>query len=159
MTIGTRALDRLSELESRQRIVELVLRRGRAADAKDPDAILAEHVPGTRDTHGIFDGTIEEFVEYLRVHHYTGRLYGLQRHTVGNVVVAFDAPDHARVESSHLAHHRLHLADGPRDVVVGGRYLDRCAVHDGRWRLSHRSVVYDWSRSATPAPAPRRSHE
>ena len=125
-------MSRLAELESRQRIVELVTRRGRAADAKDPDAILAEHVPGTRDTHGIFDGTIEEFV---------------------------DAPDRARVESYHLANHRLELADGARDVVVGGRYLDRCTVHDGQWRLSHRSVVYDWSRSAVPTPDPRRTHD
>ena len=152
-------MNRLAELESRQRIVELVTRRGRAADAKDPDAILAEHVPGTRDTHGIFDGTIEEFVDHLRVHHYAGGLYGLQRHTVSNVVVELDLPDSARVESYHLAYHRLELAEGSRDVVVGGRYLDRCTVHDGQWRLSHRSVVYDWSRSAVPTPDPRRPHD
>lgn len=156
MTTGAQ---RLFELEARQRIVELLTRRGRAADAKDPDAILAEHVPGTRDAHGIFDGTIEEFVEHLRVHHYATGRYGLQRHTVSNVVVDLDPPDRARAESYHLAHHRLELADGPRDVVIGGRYLDRCAVHDGQWRLAHRTVVYDWSRSAIPTDDPRRSHD
>lgn len=150
---------RLAELQARQRIVELLTRRGRAADAQDPDAILAEHVPGSRDTHGIFDGTVEEFVEHLRVHHYARGTYGLQRHTVGNVVVDLDPPDRARAESYHLAYHRLELADGPRDVVIGGRYLDRCAVYDGQWRLSHRSVVYDWSRSAVPIEDPRRSHD
>lgn len=148
-----------SELEARQRIVELVTRRGRAADAKDPDAILAEHVPGTRDTHGIFDGTIEEFVEHLRAHHYASGRYGLQRHTVSNILVDLEAPDRARVESYHVAYHRLALDDGPRDVVIGGRYLDLCAVHDGRWCLAHRRVVYDWSRSATPTDTTRRSHD
>ena len=60
----------LRELRARRSIEELLTRRGRAADAKDPDAILAEHVPGSRDTHGIFDGTIEDFVDYLRTHNY-----------------------------------------------------------------------------------------
>lgn len=157
-TVGSTA-SRCDELEARQQIVELVARRGRAADAKDPDAILAEHVPGSHDTHGIFDGTIEEFVEHLRVHHYSRGLYGLQRHTVSNVLVDLDPPDRARVESYHLAYHRLELADGPRDVLIGGRYLDRATVHEGRWRLSHRSVVYDWSRSATPTDNRRRLHD
>ena len=129
------------------------------AAATAPDAILAEHVPGSHDTHGIFDGTIEEFVEHLRTHHYASGLYGLQRHTVSNVLVDLDAPDRARVESYHLAHHRLDLADGPHDVLIGGRYLDRCVVHEGQWRLAHRSVVYDWSRSAPPTDDPRRSHD
>jgi len=155
--MGVSAVSRLDELEARQRIVELVTRRGRAADAKDPDAILAEHVPGSGDTHGIFDGTIEDFVEYLRLHHYARGLYGLQRHTVSNVLVELDSPTSARVESYHIAYHRLELADGPRDVLIGGRYLDRATVHAGQWRLCSRSVVYDWSRSHAPTEQDRRS--
>jgi SnoaL-like domain len=160
MNMGMNTVEQWAELEARQRIVELVTRRGRAADAKDPDAILVEHVPGSGDTHGIFDGTIEDFVEYLRVHHYSKELYGLQRHTVSNVLVDFDSPTSARVESYHIAYHRLELADGPRDVRIGGRYLDHVTVYGGRWRLSSRSVVYDWSRSHTPtAQDGRRSHD
>ena len=64
-------MDQWVELEARQRIVELVTGRGQAGDAKDPDAILIERVPRSRETHGIFDGTIEDFVEYPRVHHYS----------------------------------------------------------------------------------------
>jgi SnoaL-like protein len=160
MNMGMNTVEQWAELEARQRIVELVTRRGRAADAKDPDAILVEHVPGSGDTHGIFDGTIEDFVEYLRVHHYSKELYGLQRHTVSNVLVEFDSPTDARVESYHIAYHRLELADGPRDVLIGGRYLDHVTVYGGRWRLSSRSVVYDWSRSHTPTEQDRRrSHD
>ena len=150
-------MSRLDELEARRQIVELVIRRGRAADAKDPDAILAEHVPGTRDRHGIVDGTIEEVVEHLRVHHYGSGVYGVQRHTVGNVVVELDSATSARAESYHLAYHRLELADGPTDVLVGGRYLDHCVGHDGRWRLRSRSVVYDWAWSRPAADDHRRT--
>lgn len=138
----------VEELVARQRIEALLIRRGRAADAKDPDAILAEHVPGSADEHGIFDGTIEQFVDYLRHHNYRDRRYGPQRHTVSNVLIDFDSPERARVESYHLAYHRLVLDSGEYDVDIGGRYLDVCERRDGRWLLRSRTVVYDWSRSS-----------
>ncbi|MCU1679947.1 MAG: hypothetical protein JWQ81_686 [Amycolatopsis sp.] len=130
-----------------QEIGELLARRGRAADAKDPDAIVAEHVPGSRDEHGIFGGTIEEFADYLRHNNYSDGRYGPQRHTIANLLVDFDSVDSARVESYHLAYHRLVLGSGEYDVDIGGRYLDVCERLDGHWRLRSRTVVYDWSRS------------
>lgn len=150
MTFPTAA----DELAARAAIERLLVERGRAADAKDLDAILRAHVRGTIDAHGIFDGTIEQFVEYLRTHNYSDERYGLQRHTISNIIIDFDASDLARVESYHLAYHRLQLDDGDVDVQVGGRYLDRCqGQSDGRWLLSSRAVVYDWSRSS-PVRAP-----
>jgi hypothetical protein len=148
--MGVTSETAVRELLARRRIEELLTRRGRAADAKDPDAILAEHVPGSRDTHGIFDGTIEDFADYLRTHNYQDDRYGTQRHTVSNVLIDFDSPDVARVESYHLAYHRLVLSSGSFDVYVGGRYLDRCEQVGGRWLLTSRQVVYDWS-SSSPA--------
>jgi len=136
-----------TQLVERRAIEELVVRRGRAADAKDPAAIVREHVPGSRDAHGIFDGTIEEFAEYLRTHNYRDNRYGLQRHTVSNVLIEFRSPDVAVVESYHLAYHRILLGSGSYDVQIGGRYLDRCERAAGKWLLSSRSVVYDWSSS------------
>jgi hypothetical protein len=138
----------VQKLLAHRQIEELLVRRGRAADAKDPDAIVAEHVPGSRDEHGIFAGTIEEFADYLR-RNYRDSRYGLQRHTISNVLVDFDSPDSARVESYHWAYHRLVLDSGEYDVDIGGRYLDVCERLDGRWLLRSRTVVYDWSRSSS----------
>lgn len=142
-----RFADAVDELIARSEIEQLLMRRGRAADAKDPDAIVVEHVPGSRDAHGIFDGTIEEFVEHLRTHNYRDPRYGAQRHTVTNVVIQFNSSSSASVESCHLAYHRIELASGSFHVYIGGRYLDRCARVAGRWLLASRTVVYDWSRS------------
>lgn len=139
-------------LVARRQIETLLVERGRAADAKDPDAILALHVPGSRDTHGIFDGTIEQFTEYLRNNNYADGRYGEQRHTISNILVEFDSPTLARVESYHLAYHRLNLTTGSYDVQIGGRYLDVCARGPTGWLLNERVVVYDWSRSW---PVPR----
>jgi SnoaL-like domain len=148
--MGMTSESALRELLARRCIEELLARRGRAADAKDPDAILAEHVPGSRDTHGLFDGTIEDFADYLRTHNYQDDRYGTQRHTVSNVLIHFDSPDVALAESYHLAYHRLVLSSGLFDVYIGGRYLDRCEQVGRRWLLSSRQVVYDWS-SSSPA--------
>ncbi len=142
----------VAELAAREEIGQLLIRRGRAADAKDPDAILALHVPGSRDAHGIFDGTIEEFVEHLRTHNYADERYGRQRHTIGNVLINFLSASAAEVESYHLAYHRLEMPAGSFDVFIGGRYLDRCDRLDGRWRVASRSVIYDWSRASPAAP-------
>jgi len=142
-----------AELLARHGIEQLLVRRGRAADGKDPDAILREHVPGSLDTHGIFDGTIEQFVEYLRTHNYQDPRYGLQRHTISNVLIEFESGTRARVESYHLAFHRIVLDSASYDVHVGGRYLDRCERLDGRWLLSSRHVIYDWSRSSPATEA------
>lgn len=136
------------ELLARAEIARLLTRRGRAADAKDPDAIVAEHVPGSRDSHGLFDGTIEEFAQYLRTHNYADERYGPQRHTISNILIEFDAPGRARVESYHLAFHRIELESARYDVYIGGRYLDRCELSGGRWLLAGRHVIYDWSNSS-----------
>jgi hypothetical protein len=118
------------ELGARAEIARLLMRRGRAADAKDPAAIVAEHVPGSRDSHGIFNGTIEQFAEYLRTHNYADKRYGPQQHAISNILIEFDSPSRARVESYHLAFHRI------------------CELTGGRWLLASRHVIYDWSNSS-----------
>jgi 3-phenylpropionate/cinnamic acid dioxygenase small subunit len=129
-------------------IRDLLVRRGRAADGKSPETILAQHVPGSRDTHGIFDGTIEEFTEFLRTHNYQDERYGIQRHTIGNLLLRWRTNDVAEVESYHLAYHRLVLGGVAHDVHVGGRYLDVCTRSSAGWQILSRAVVYDWSRSS-----------
>jgi 3-phenylpropionate/cinnamic acid dioxygenase small subunit len=142
--IDPAAVERLVTTEA---IRELLVRRGRAADGKSPEKILAQHVPGSRDTHGIFDGTIEEFAQFLRTHNYQDERYGIQRHTIGNLLLNLRTHDLVEVESYHLAYHRLVISGVAHDVQVGGRYLDVCTRLGGGWRLLSRAVIYDWSRS------------
>ena len=148
--VDQRAVERLVATDA---IRELLMRRGRAADGKSPDTIVAQHVPESRDTHGIFDGTIEEFAEFLRTHNYQDRRYGIQRHTIGNLLLNWRAEVLVEIESYHLAYHRLVIDGVARDVHIGGRYLDVCTRLSAGWRILSRAVVYDWSRSS-PATRP-----
>jgi hypothetical protein len=145
------AVDRLIAASA---VRELLVGRGRAADGKSPDRILAQHVPGSRDTHGIFDGTIEDFAEFLRTHNYQDERYGLQRHTIGNLLATWPTSDTVSVETYHLAYHRLVLGGVAHDVQIGGRYLDVCTRSAIGWRILSRAVVYDWSRSAAATRSP-----
>ena len=156
--VQQRAVERLIATDAMR---ELLLRRGRAADGKSPDTIVAQHVPGSRDTHGIFDGTIEEFAEFLRTHNYQDQRYGIQRHTIGNLLLNWRSEVLVEVESYHLAYHRLVVDGVAHDVHIGGRYLDVCTRLEAGWRILSRAVVYDWSRSSPatrlelPDTAPR----
>lgn len=142
-----------AELAAREEIRTMLMSRGRASDAKDADAILRVHVPGSKDSHGMFDGSVEDFAEFLRTHNYVDQRYGVQRHTVSNILIDFDSATTARAESYHLAFHRIDLSSGSFDLFIGGRYLDRCQLHAGQWLLSDRQVLYDWSGSS-PIAAP-----
>ena len=136
------------------------MRRGRAADAKDPDAIVRQHVPGSRDTHGIFDGTIEEFGEYLRTHNYSDPRYGPQRHLVSQPADRADlAVRGLRRSRYHIAYHRIELPVGLVTRSTSAVDISTAANWSTvRWLLASRTVIYDWSRSSRPAELTTRSH-
>ncbi len=129
--VDPKAVERLVATEA---IRELLVRRGRAADGKSPEKIVAQHVPGSRDTHGIFDGTIEEFAEFLRTHNYSDPRYGIQRHTIANLLLNWRGRDMVEVESYHLAYHRL-VIDGTGARRTRRRALPR-RLHPTRRRVA-----------------------
>ena len=50
----------------------------------------------------------------------------------------------ALAETHVTAYHRLAADDGDGDAVIGGRYLDRMDRRGTRWRIGHRTMLYDW---------------
>jgi hypothetical protein len=44
-----------------------------------------------------------------------------------------------------VAYHRTH-APAAREILIGGRYLDRYQRRGGVWRFLHRSLALDWCR-------------
>jgi hypothetical protein len=67
-------------------------------------------------------------------------------HFISNVLIDVHG-DEADVESYHIAVvGRQTEEEGPTQSTIGGRYLDRFALRDGRWAITERTVVFDWSR-------------
>lgn len=44
------------------------------------------------------------------------------------------------------AYHRVDTGAEERDIVVGGRYLDRMEKRDQQWRIAHRVMMNDWMK-------------
>jgi hypothetical protein len=51
---------------------------------------------------------------------------------------------HAEGEIYAIRNHVHQTTEGRRDIVVGGRYLDRYIKEAGRWQFLHRRSTKDW---------------
>lgn len=63
-------------------------------------------------------------------------------HSIANMLFLIDGDD-AEGELQTVAYHRTATAP-VREIVAGGRYLDRYQKRDGVWRFWRRSLVLDW---------------
>lgn len=68
------------------------------------------------------------------------------QHFLGNMLIDIDG-DTATAETYCRAWHEVDSAEGPQEMDVGGRYLDRLEKRGDEWRLLHRRYVLDWSRN------------
>lgn len=138
-------MDRLAIAADKLECTELVTRVARAIDRCDAALLKTLFHPDATDDHGIFAGTIEEFIDWV-----FPVLATMQRtqHIIGQVLVEVGG-DHAAGESYFIAHHAISAPDGDIFMIAAGRYLDRFERREGCWKISHRQAVYDWS-SETP---------
>jgi hypothetical protein len=65
------------------------------------------------------------------------------QHLLGQSVIDLYT-DTALLETHVLAYHRVSAESEHRDIVIGGRYLDWMDKIDNEWRISRRTMVYDW---------------
>lgn len=73
------------------------------------------------------------------------------QHFLGNMLIEI-AGDAASAETYCRAYHEVDGEDGPVEMEVGGRYLDRLEKRGREWRIAHRRYVHDWNRN-TPSTA------
>jgi hypothetical protein len=143
----------LSELVDKDAITEVLYRRARAADRRDHALALSCYHDGATEVHEGFSTTAKDFL-------LSKSLYAPGRdspshalmHLITNVLIDLKG-DEAFVESYHLCLLSGGSGDAETDSMIGGRYLDTFRRIDGRWGISHREVVFDWSRTE---PAARR---
>ena len=136
----------VDELVAQQEIRDVLIRYTRGVDRRDDDLVRSCYWPGAHDDHGAFQGTVEEFVDWLQVlDHYDSTM-----HLIGNQLVEIDG-DTAHAESYCVAYHRRSARGGEpgHDLVLGLRYIDRLErrpASQGEWRIADRKCAFDWSR-------------
>jgi hypothetical protein len=137
-------MDAIQQLLDKQAISEALYRRARAGDRADAKLAHTCYHPGATERHGEFDGLAADFIDKVSfTRPRPGSPIKGMFHFLSNILVDFTDDDNAFVESYHVAW--VQMTDG-NDAVIGGRYFDRFGRREGRWAITHRDVIFDWSR-------------
>ncbi|GEO01253.1 hypothetical protein NSE01_30850 [Novosphingobium sediminis] len=134
---------RAEDVADRLAIMDVLNRYARGIDRCDlmvlrsvwwPEA-KADYGTGEIDALAWSDGVVPALAAMRRTQHF-----------LGNMLIDIDGMT-ATAETYCRAYHEVDSPDGPYEMEVGGRYLDRLEKRDGGWRLLHRRYVLDWSRN------------
>jgi hypothetical protein len=144
----------LDRLLSEAAIRRVLARYCRGVDRLDAELVRACYHPGAIDSHGNFEGPVEEFVPWaLKM---AGR-YSMTMHFLGTILIELDDvdPDLATSETYAIAYHRLEGGKPHHNVAAGFRYVDRFerrSVDGGaaEWRIGARVAVSEWLRKDPP---------
>jgi 3-phenylpropionate/cinnamic acid dioxygenase small subunit len=132
----------LRELLDREAIRELLYRYCRAVDRRDFAALGALYHADAIDDHTpYFCGPAREFIERLPAIMAANRV---TTHHLTNALISVDG-DNAEGEICTLVYHLQETPQGPQELLVGGRYLDRYVHGSAGWQFMHRKIVLDWS--------------
>ena len=132
-----------TELADRLAIAETLSLYCRGIDRCDPEQLAAAFTPDAMIDYGDGAKPIAEVIPGLMAGLSAMRL---TQHNISNTIMRI-AGDTAKAETNCVALHLIPSPDGETELVVGGRYLDRLAKQQGRWRIAERLYVMDWNRT------------
>lgn len=156
MAVAARSI---ATLLDRQAIAHNLAGHAIGLDRRDLALIRRAYAPDARVAYGLFEGPAADFAAMIcdfmapmppTIHRGSNLLIRVQG-------------DRAVSESYVVACMRLADAQGQRDVLIQGRYLDHHLRSDQGWRIAERRYVFDWHGmqpaddpplSANPTPAP-----
>lgn len=130
----------LQALMAREMIRDRLALVARGEDRRDAALLTACFWPGARCDFGIFAGS---FAEYLTWVVPGSSAIVITQHSLGQVLIEL-AGDTAQAETHVTAYHRIHMGEQERDMMIGGRYLDRLERRGEDWRIAERTMLYDW---------------
>jgi len=140
--------EELRALLDKQAITELVHAYCAASDRRDLAALRELYHADAIDDHGgFFKGPAMTFIDTLPEIQAPMRIL---HHNVTTLNIALQG-DYAEGEIYVLAFHQIDGDEQPLDLLIGGRYLDRYARRDGRWKFSERAVLADWATVTDPS--------
>lgn len=128
----------MQTLLDKQAITELVLRYCRAVDRRDYKTLKTlYHQDGIDDHSGMFCGTGDEYVEWLKT-----MLPALEStsHQVFNHYIVVQG----EVAEGEVYCQSFHKDASGNAFVIGGRYLDKYSKASGQWQFLRRKTVFDW---------------
>ena len=124
----------------REKIRECLARLARGEDRRDAEAIRACCWPDSTSDYGVFFGNFDEYLAWVVP---GSPAIPVTQHVLAQSVIDLKG-DAALAETQVVSYHRMNMGQEERDVVIGGRYLDRLEKRGGEWRIAKRTMLYDW---------------
>ena len=120
----------IAALADRLAIVQVLTLYSRGIDRCDLDALTATFWPDASAQYGAEPQNAHAWAAAT-----LAALKGMRRtaHALSNMLITLDG-DTAQAETYCTAYHEIEGPEGPIEMVVGGRYLDRLEKRDGDWR-------------------------
>lgn len=122
----------------------------RGSDRLDLELMKTAYHPDAYDDHGTYKGGVDGLVEWIKERHAT---IEQSMHIAGNFLVDIRG-NQASVETyCILVQHEktgcVNLATRKpsyRRFTFGVRYVDRFEERQGKWKIAHRVVVWEWAQ-------------
>ncbi|MFK7730297.1 MAG: nuclear transport factor 2 family protein [Pseudomonadales bacterium] len=131
------------QVADRIAIGEVLALHSRGLDRVEESTLKSCYWSDAEVDYGTFVGSAHQFAELVM--QALAGTYELTRHCIGNTLIAFDGNDLANCESCVNADHLF--IGAKQEMQFAGRYLDTLEKRDGVWKMKHRRVVIDWSRT------------
>ncbi len=136
-------IDALSEIVAKTRITDVLTRYCRGIDRCDLAILTGVFWPeadcdygsGPQNAIAWSTATVTGLKGMLRT-----------QHAISNILIDLNG-ERAKAETYCQAYHEFDSPEGLREMVVGGRYLDRLEARLGVWRIARRVYVMDWNRN------------
>ena len=128
--------DAIEELLAKQAITEQLHRYCHGLDRFDRAQADIWHPGGTASYAGIFEGTGQEFLDWVWPVH---EGFEATSHQATNILIRLDGPDRATSET----YVTVCLRSDAADIVDRGRYSDTWSRRDGRWGIDERRFTGD----------------
>ncbi len=125
-----------------EHIRDRLARIARGEDRRDGELIRACFWPDATVDFGIFSGSFDDYLTWVVP---GSAAVILTQHVLGQTLIELDGAI-ALTETHVTAYHRVDTGTGHRDLMLGGRYLDRFDQRGGRWRIAARTMLYDWTQ-------------
>jgi hypothetical protein len=132
--------EELNDIVYRERIRDCLARLSRGEDRRDASLISGCFWPDATVDFGIFAGTFDEYLAWVVP---GAPSIPVTLHTLGQSLISL-LGNTAAAETHVTAYHRINMGDAERDIVIGGRYLDRMERRNEKWRIARRTMLYDW---------------
>ena len=132
-----------AELADRQAIMDCMYLYARGVDRGDAELLAEAFWEDAQIVGELYSGGVAEFIEFSVPNGLAN--WDRMMHLITNSIIRIDR-DKAASESAFYGCHIGNAGSPTGDLIISGRYLDRFEKRVDFWRLSEKTILFEWYR-------------